>query len=906
MNNDDRRALLLKMLAKKKQETQEELTDKIVPSHKTEFPLSAVQRGIWLDCQMEPDSVVYNIPFACKINGAIDIEAMKEGLRRIIARHDVWRTVIVQHDDIVSQRILPEMELDFRLLDKRGLNYSEEMVAEEAKIFVSEQFDLERGPLVRFAMYQTEEEVFYFILSGHHIVYDGTSENLFCQELSEEYSAVLHNQSSSIETPAVSYGDYAEFSLAKLESEKIRKQIEYWKQELTGIEPSEFPTDYTRPAVRSSKGGMIYFDVPKSIENKIREYARLRHVTVNVVMFAALNTLLYMYSKNDAVSIEITVADRDDEQTEKLLGCFINNLIIVTEMNPKMTFDEVVSATREKTFNALENKDVPLEKLVETVNPPRDLSRTPFSEVGFNYNPRKRMELTLEGCECEAFGLGDFVVLTDVNFQIHDDEESLRGFVEYNRTIYTKNTVTRILNRFFNVLDTLTEKPETIIGCIEAISENERKQILTGFNNTTVEYPNDKTIVELFEEQVKKTPDNVAVVFEDTSLTYAELNAKANQLAHVLRETYEVKPNDFVAIIAERSLEMIVAIYGILKSGGAYLPMDPNYPTDRIAYMLEDSSAKAILTYKASVETEIPVIDLGNKDAFNGSSENIEHENTPNDLAYCIYTSGTTGEAKGVLIENKNLTAYVCQFVEYFGINHESVILQQAYVGFDTSVEELYPVLVSGGKMVVVDKEHLLDTEKMKETIIREEINIISCSPLLIKEMDYLKNTKMKTLISGGDVLKKEYFENIKGTGISVYNTYGPTEATVCATYYKVNFDDEITNIPIGKPITNCQVYIRNENALCGIGVPGEICIAGAGVARGYLNRPELTEEKFVKNPYGDGNMYRTGDLARWLPDGNIEYLGRVDEQVKIRGFRVELGEVESRILEINTFQIVP
>ena len=288
MNNEERKQLLLKMLAKKKQESKAEVAEQIVASHKEVFPLSMVQRGIWLDCQMDPDSVVYNIPFACKIKGAINIEALKEGIRRIISRHDIWRTVLVQKEEDVFQKILPEMELDFRFYDKRKQNYTDELVAEEAKAFVSERFDVKNGPHVRFALYQTEENVYYFILSGHHIVYDGTSENLFCQELSEEYSAALNQQTSSISDPSISYGDYAEFVLAKMESEAIKSQIEYWKQELSGIEPTEFPTDFPRPTIRRSEGGMIYFDIPKDIEKKVRQYAQSHHVTMNVVLHAAL------------------------------------------------------------------------------------------------------------------------------------------------------------------------------------------------------------------------------------------------------------------------------------------------------------------------------------------------------------------------------------------------------------------------------------------------------------------------------------------------------------------------------------------------------------------------------------------------------------------------------------------
>lgn len=898
MNEEDKKQLLQKLLAKKKQVSEAPVNDRITASHQTKFALSEVQRGIWMDCLIDPDSAVYNIPFACKIKGNVDIEAMRTGIRKIMERHEIWRTVIVKEGDEVCQKVLPEVDLDFRFFDRRGANYIDEMVAEEGKTFVAEPIDMANGPLVRFALYQTEDTCFYFVLSGHHIVYDGTSENLFCQELSAEYSAALHHQKSSVEEPEISYGDYAEFSLSKAGSKAVQAQIEYWKQELTGIEPTEFPTDCVRPAVRKSEGGMIYFDIPCEIEAQIRKYALSRNVTVNVVMFAALNSLLQLYTREENISVEITVADRDNEQYEKLLGCFINNLIIVTQVNPEMTFDEVIAATKDRIFRAYGNKDVPLEKLVENINPPRDLSRTPFSEVGFNYNPRKRMELTLEDCECEEFGLGDFVVLTDVNFQIHDDETSLCGFLEYNRSIYTRPTIESILARYMVMLEKLTASPEKKIAQIEAVTEAEKQQILVDFRGQHVDYPQDRTIVAQIEETAARTPERIAVIFEDRKMTYGEFNEKANQLAHRLIDL-GVKADDLVGIVAERSIEMILGIVGILKSGGAYLPMDPAYPESRIDYILSDASPKAVLTYQATVKTDLPIIDLADQTVYTGMSSDPKTSTQPENLAYCIYTSGTTGDSKGVLIEHRNLIAYVTQFIKYYGINEDSVMLQQAYVGFDTSIEELFPVLVCGGKMVVVDKEHLLNADRMQQTILREKINIISCSPLLVKEMDYLADSELVTLISGGDVLKKEYFDSIKNTDIRVYNTYGPTESTVCATYYPINFADANENIPIGKPIGNCQIYIQNGDTLCGIGVPGELCVAGTGVTRGYLNRPELTQAKYVANPYGEGRIYRTGDLARWLPDGNIEYLGRIDEQVKIRGFRVELGEVESHIRQM-------
>ncbi|MBQ6303714.1 MAG: amino acid adenylation domain-containing protein, partial [Clostridiales bacterium] len=886
MINDDKRQLLLKKLAKIKHEGLTEDVKSIARSNKTRFPLSMVQRGIWFDCQMDPDSYIYNIPFACKIFGKLDQDALKEGIRRIIARHEIWRTIIRSESGEVYQQVLPDVNLDFRYFDKRGEAYDDFMVAEEGKRIVAEPIDLTNGPLVRFALFQTEDETFYFILSGHHVVYDGSSENIFCRELSAEYHAIVNNQDSGIEDPTISYGDFAEYNLSKVESESIKSQIEYWKEQLSDVEPTEFPTDFARSAVKTNNGGMIYFDIPKNIETRIREYAALKHVTVNVVMFAALNCLLYLYTRNEHISIATPVANRDNEQFENLLGCFVNTLIVMTEINPSMTFDEVVAATRDRIFSAYDNSDVPIEMLVDAINPQRDLSRSPFSEVAFNYNPRSRMELILDGCKCEAFGLGEFVVLTDVRFQIHDADDSLIGFIEYNSSLYSKDSAERILEHYLIALERLTESCEEKISSVEIVSSEEREMILKTFNDTAEEYQKDKTVTELFEELVDKAPENIALVFEDEELTYRELNERANQLAHKLRNEYGVKADDLVAICAERSIEIIVGILGIIKAGGAYVPIDPVYPADRIGFMLEDSAPKAVLTYKADIKTDIPVIDLEDESIWEGDKSNPEKINGPENLIYCIYTSGTTGKPKGVLIEHYGICNFAksltCEHDTEHNVDQNDKVLMFANFVFDASVLEMVTGLLSGAQLHVVSSELRGDTVKLSQYIKTKGITIAFFSPAFYAQLDV---EGLRMVLTGGAETSKTIIEH--SSNVPLYlNDYGPTECSVVATFWKHKQGEALPErIPIGKPIYNKKIYILNGDALCGIGIPGELCIAGDGLAREYLNRPELTAEKFVKNPYGEGRMYRTGDLARWLPDGNIEYLGRIDEQVKIRGF---------------------
>ncbi|MBE5929345.1 MAG: amino acid adenylation domain-containing protein, partial [Lachnospiraceae bacterium] len=905
--NNEKRQLLLKMMAKKKGEKAEDLKEKIVSSGKKKFPLSAVQRGIWMDCQLEPESYVYNIPFASKIKGKIDTDAMKEAISRIIARHEIWRTVFKQDNDEVYQEVLDAGILDFRYFDMRGQQSDDEVIAEKAKEFVRLPIDIERGPLVRYALFHTDEDTYYFILSGHHMVYDGSSESIFSRELTAEYNAIINNQDSKILKPEISYGDYAEHNLAVLESQAIKSQVEYWKNELSGFEPVEFPTDYLRPAVRQDEGGMIYFDIDDSLEKMIREYAVTHHCTVNVVLFAAFECLLRAYSNNNDVVIGTTVANRDNGQLENMLGCFINNLVITTDITADMNFDNVVLKVRDKLLMAYQNKDVPLEKLVEALNPPRDLSRTPFYEVGFNYSRRKRVELALSDCECEEFKLGDHVTFVDVNVQMFDDDDSLCGFMEYNHSIYKRETIEKIIEHYKILLKNYITNSQQRIQDIDIASDDEKKLIMEIFNNTDIEYCREKTVVELFEEQVEKTPNNIAVVFENKSLTYAELNASANQIAYKLREL-GVKPDDFVALVTERSLEMIVGIYGIIKAGGAYVPIDPTYPEDRIAYMLDDSAPKAVLVYNAEIDTDIDVIDLADSEVCFVASQNPERVNKPEDLIYCIYTSGTTGKPKGVMIKHKNVVNYsaVCDksTMSYAYKNKLRKFASVTNMTFDIFVTEVLLTLCNGMTTYIANNEQQNDLEEFEKLVIENDLEILQTTPSRIKGLFAQNpNTKvfsgMKYIMLGGEAVGSDIVRQLKSsTKAVIENVYGPSETTVWSTCLQI--EDNYQNIPIGKPISNTQIYIVQGNNLCGIGVPGELCIAGDGLARGYLNRPELTAEKFVANPYGEGRMYHTGDLARWLPDGNLEYLGRIDEQVKIRGFRIELGEIESRIREIE------
>ncbi|WP_127534783.1 non-ribosomal peptide synthetase, partial [Paenibacillus kobensis] len=500
----------------------------------------------------------------------------------------------------------------------------------------------------------------------------------------------------------------------------------------------------------------------------------------------------------------------------------------------------------------------------------------------------EQANLEMNGLTMTSLDSEHTIAKFDLTLSIGEMEDGYAMNWQYCTDLFELESVKRMMKHFSCLVDELTANPGAKISELSVVDEEEKRLVIETFNDTAMEYPRGKTVVELFEEQVGQTPDNIAVVFEDATMSYAMLNEKANQLAYKLREL-GVKPDDYVAILAERSMEMIIGIYGVIKAGGAYVPIDPGYPQDRIDYMLSDCKPKAVVTYNTELQTEIPIIELGESKTWEGVSTNPVHMNKPSDLLYLIYTSGTTGKPKGVMIENAGVSNLRSYFMDSLKVTSKDRILQFSNIAFDGSVWDMTMALLTGATLYVIHPDKLSDSEYLGD--FAGETTIMAVPPQFYAQM----NTAGQRLIitAGSESSKDVVSKAIESSGY--LNSYGPTEVTVCATHWLCEDTNSIPDkIPVGKPIPNKKVFILNGSTLCGIGIPGELCVAGDGLARGYLNQPELTAEKFVENPFGEGRMYRTGDLARWLPDGNIEYMGRIDEQVKIRGFRVELGEIES------------
>ena len=850
------------------------------------YPMSSAQKRTYLICQMDPDGILYNMPQNLKLTGEVRPEALQEALQEMLNRHEILRTQFLMVEGEPVQRILEHVEADFE--------YVEDTETPEDKL-ISEfirPFDLDKVPLVRVRLVNRGE---YYLLSidMHHIVGDGMSMGTFTRELNALYNG------ETLEPLTHQFKDYSEW----MRTRDLSSQSEYWKRQYEEEIPVlDMPLDYARPQEQSYAGSMIYGYTGKELGEKIKKLASETGSTEYMVLLSAAMVLLSKYSRQEDIVIGSPISGRTHKDTESMLGMFINTLAMRGRPEGKKTYLEFLSEIRETCLKAYENQEYPFEELVELVEVQRELSRNPIFDVMLVLQNNEIEEMNFSGSKTEYVETKYTVAKFDFTFNIQEQDSDFQIGFEYCTDLYKEESAKGILEHYVILLEELVENPSVKIGEISTVSEDEKNRILTDFNDTSAEYPKDKTIVELFEEQVEKTPDNIAVVFEDQNLTYSELNEKANQIAHRLREKYEVLPNDHVAILADRNVDIVVGILGILKAGGAYVPIDPNYPDDRKSFILEDCSPKALLTYKKNMETQIPVIDLSDSSVYEGKKENPERVNGPEDLIYCIYTSGTTGKPKGSEIEQRNVVRLV-KNTNYADLDENTVILQTGSMSFDASTLEVWGTLLNGGRLVLTNLDVLTDSRRLKETIEKQGITTMWMTSTLFNQMIVTDGSVfdgLKHLLIGGEKLSDQHVRMFKDrkNGVKLTNGYGPTENTTFTTTYEIPDDFEM--IPIGKPIANTTIYIMQGNALCGIGVPGELCTGGDGVGRGYLNRPDLTEEKFVKDPFSEGRMYRTGDLVRWMPDGNIEFLGRFDDQVKIRGFRIELGEIESRIREIE------
>ncbi|MCB2298643.1 non-ribosomal peptide synthetase [Clostridium tagluense] len=851
------------------------------------YPITPNQKGLYIANKNNPYNAESNIPLVLNIEGVVNKDKLQKVLIELINRHEAFRTSF----EIVDEEVVCLIH------DKVGfiLEY-EEHISEDISGIVKgfiKHFDLNSSPLMRALLLKTDEKKYTLIIDIHHIIIDGYSLNILYKELVYLY------KDEKLEIKKYDMRDYLVNESEFIEDEKMKGIEQYWKGKFSDdVKSLNIPYDLNDFKMDGYKGEKVEVTISSMKVSKLTEIANNEKTTLHTVMFALYAVLLNQYSGENEIVIGSISAGRRLPEYKDIIGSFINLIPIMNKIDKDSTFIEFLNKTNENLISSYENQYFPFYKL--------QIDKSINTLLNFHTEEEKDEGLIVDGLKFESYDnlkYNQANLDIQVDFVIMDSEE-INYIFEYNANKFKEETIKRMTKHFMNIIDQIINYSSLKISDIKALSIEEEKQILNEFNDTIVNYDKDITIHRMFEKQVEMAPNSIAIEYYNEKITYSELNEKANALARKLCK-FGVKPESIVGIKVERSIEMMIGLMAILKAGGAYLPIDPEYPIERSKFMIEDSGTKIILTQQEFLkssdidEFDGITVDLGDDELYKGDSSNLGENSKPHNLSYIIYTSGSTGKPKGVMVEHRNVVAYINAFCHEYKISDQDVILQQASYGFDTSVEELYPVLTVGGKLIITTRSDIKDMTKLITLIEEYKITIISASPLLIYAMNQMELSKsLRLVISGGDILKKEYISNII-KGSDVYNTYGPTESTVCATYYKCseNLED---NIPIGKPIANYSVYILSkEGNIQPIGLPGELCVSGLGITRGYLNKEKLTKERFIDNSFANGQrMYKTGDLARWLPNGNVEYLGRIDNQIKIRGYRVELEEIEQVILK--------
>lgn len=874
------------------------------------FPLSFAQRRMWFLHQLQPDSAAYNVSKAFRLSGSLNVEVLERSLNEIIRRHEVFRTTFNLHEDEPVQVVASTPRpLNLGLVDLRELPLSQR--EPQALRLASEEavrpFDLRHLPLIRVHLYVLDSQEYILLIAIHHIIFDGWSRNVFLQELAALYNAYLQNHPSPLPELPIQYVDYAIWQRKTLQGEVLDEQLAYWKTQLADYSVLQLPIDRPRPVVQTYSGAGRSFLIPAPIVQSLRVFCAQEGVTVFMALLATFQILLQRYTNQNDIVVGSLISGRNQIETEQMIGFFANTLALRTDFSGDATFRQLLRRVREVALGAYTHDALPFERLVEELHVDRDLSRNPVFQVMFVLQNTPVQEVRLSGVDFSKIEFRSETARFDLTLEIIPRAENLFCLLQYNPDLFDASTIERMEAHFQVLLAGILENPDSKISELPLLTQNELLQILVEWNDTKTDFNQDCCVHELFEAQIDRTPDSVALVFEQESLTYQQLNQRSNQLAHYLRKL-GVGPDVLVGICLERSFEMVVGLLGILKAGGAFLPLDPTYPEKRLAFMLEDASPKVVLTQERFA-AEIPqdharVVCLDSEWHLfsNEPDQNPVASVTGDNLAYVIYTSGSTGQPKGVLITHRAICNRLLWGVKTRQLEHRDRLLQKASLSFDLSVWECFGPLAAGAQLILLPPGKQLDADYLLQFMKDQQVTVIGFSPsalaafLEAKGIEELKS--LRAIFCGGEVFSYEVQERFFSCLSSqIYHHYGPTETSIDTTYWICKPGKQHRTIPIGRPIGNHQAYVLDSHLQpVPIGVTGELYIGGAGLARGYLNRPDLTAERFLKNPFRtepDARIYKTGDLARYLPDGNIEFLGRVDHQVKIRGFRIELEEIE-------------
>ncbi len=902
------------------------------------FPLTHGQQALWFIQRLAPESSAYNLADAIRILGPLNIDAMRQAMQTLIDRHSLFRTTIHDDDGAPYQVVHNSAPAPFFFEDATA--WTAEQLASRLHDEAHRPFNLEQGPLGRLVVLKEAEDRHLLIFVVHHIIADMMTMVACAGELKQLYTAALVGQSIALPRPAVEFGEFARRHREMLASEYGERHWQYWRRELDGELPVlDLPTDKPRPKVQTYNGELLVRVVGKALAQKVQQLAQRRGATLNMVLLAAYKLLLSRYSGQDEVLVGIPASGRTRSELKNAMGYFVNPVVIRGDLSANPTAGEFIDQVRSRMVGALDHQDYPFPLLVERLAPERDSSRPPVFQTMFSmqqFHVAKKEGLTpflagesnqgldVLGLRFEPAGLAQRITQFDLALTSSEgDDDGIALAMQYNTDLFHRETVERMLAHFENLLRSMVENDQSPVAELSILSPDERQSMLVGWNQTQRDYRKDVCVHQLFEAQVERTPETVAVYSlrerDGGSLaeqvTYGELNRRANRLAHHLRNL-GVKPESTVGLCLERSAEMLVAVLGVLKAGGSYVPIDPDLPTERKQFLLADAGIQVLVTeacYSSGFGEFAGMMIRLDADAATialGDESNPTPLATPSNRAYVIYTSGSTGQPKGVEIEHASIVNYTQCAAEQFRLTPADRVLQFASLSFDTSAEEIFPTLATGGTLVMRDASMSLAPAEFLAECGRRGVTVLDLPTAYWRQLTREAASQtlslpgsIRLVIIGGERAAPEdvaVWQQLFGEGATLMNGYGPTEVTIVATFWTAPTQGPITSAetPIGRPIANAQAYVLDRQMQpVPIGVAGELYIGGAGLARGYLNRPELTTQRFVPNPFRAGErLYMTGDMVRFLPDGNLEYLNRADNQVKVRGFRVELGEIEAAL----------
>jgi amino acid adenylation domain-containing protein len=880
-------------------------------------PLSFTQQQFWLLDQTEPESS-YNICSAIEIAGPLDLPQLQTALEMIVERHEILRTYVGTNQGDPVQVVAASMPVPFDVLDLSHVPTTEREgeIRKHAAAEAEKRFDLNRGPLMRIKILSLGPDRNVFLITIHHLICDGWSVEVLLRDLATLYGDLGADRVPSLPDLKIQYADYAVWQRGRATGERFARQLEYWKKELAGTPPTlELPTDFPRPQRLLLKGSQETIQLSEQISDALRTLSREEGATLFMTLLAAFQTLLFRYSGQEDILVGAPIAGRSMLEMEDLIGSFVNTLVLRADLAGKPTFREFLGRVRETTLEALSNQEVPFEMLVGELNPERSTNRSPLFQTMFTLENSSTAATEVQGLTLTPLKLPATSAKFDLTLVAEEEPAGIRLSFEYSTELFAPETIKRMLGHLENLLEAIVIDPAQTVTELPLLTGSEQYQLLHEWNSHRMSFPQNSCIHTLFEHQVEIVPDAIAVEFLGEQLTYREVNRRANQLAHYLRKR-GVGPDALVGICINRSLEMLVGMLSVLKAGGAYVPLDPAYPTERLAFMIDDAELSLVLT-QDSLTAQVPAGSASlfclDKD-WGSIAQESEDNPAPNvsstNLAYVIYTSGSTGNPKGVMIEHRSVVNFSITAAAAYEIKPTDRILQFASLCFDLSVEEIYPALTHGAtvvlrsdEMISSAREFLRYCDEWRTTILDLPTAYWNELTDALKAGDLKLPERVRLVIIGGEKAAFDrvaaWHKAVRG-GVRLANTYGPTEATVAATICDLKPSDECARrniVPIGRPLANATVYLLDQALRpVPIGSPSELFIGGPGVARGYVNRPELTAEKFVNDPFSDdrhARLYKTGDLVRYRPDGNIEFLGRVDNQIKIRGFRVELEEIE-------------